>query len=134
MKNMKQNIVMVILVILVLIGYGRYAIGKIDDIGGNIRLEYYETVFNYRERMEEVISQKQIIEAEEYGEMYFSMRTFTPLVDRYEEEVYDDLLQLYKIASKTVSVEGDIWDELKKLMKDLDIELSRAGFENELME
>jgi len=121
----------IVLVLLMIIGLSSYTKGAIDGMGEEVRLDFYETIFELKDRAELNIENRVLISEEEYKKIYDLVSEHGPLHDEYEEDVAYKLFDVYRFIVVSIEVDGDRWDKANSAKKELEKALFVAGFDIE---
>ncbi len=126
-KKLPYALVVVVLIILL----SSYTKGAIDGMGGEVRLEFYETIIELKDKAEILVEKRELISEIEYKEIYEVVSEYGPLRDEYEEDVAYKLFDVYKFVAVSSEVEGDRWIQANNALEELDKSLFLAGFDLE---
>ncbi len=129
--SLKRNIPYVLLVALLLIVFTGCDKGSINDVGDEVRLDYYEAVLELRANAEQLIEERSLISEESYVEVYEIVSEFAPFQDKNEEEVAYNLLEIYRYLLRREDFNSIRWAQVKIASKALTESLLEAGFDIE---
>ena len=129
--SLSKKIANIILTMLLIVGFSSYILGAVEGMGGEVRLDYYDSIFKLRSQANQHIKEKTLISEERYVEIYQVVSDYAPLRDEYEEDVAYNLFEVYRFLVPNKEITGDRWEQAKLAYKVLDKSLFEAGFDVE---
>ena len=131
MNSIYKRVAFIALILLMILGLSSYIKGAVDKTGGEVRVGFYEVIFEHKDILEELIKSKKLVSQEDYYAIDDVIGSYAPFVDEHEEDNAYKLMDVYELLAETEEVEVDRWYQAEEELRQLEALLFSAGFDIE---